>query len=95
VRVVLAVGAKLVGGDDREQLAALHEVALLDEEALQPPGHLRRHDDVVGGHDAGQDQRGRPGVHVVVRAGGRHEKNENDDASCLAHLRLLTFKHMN
>ena len=57
VGVVGLVGRELTGGDDGEELAGNDGVALVDEELLHLAAHLGADDDVVGGDDAGEDER--------------------------------------
>jgi hypothetical protein len=54
----VCVRPELVGRDDREELIALHRIAIVDEQLADLSRDLRAHDHIVGGHDACQLERG-------------------------------------
>ena len=80
VLVVGAIRLQLRGRDHREQLPARHRVALGDLQLGDLTGDLRADDDVVGGDDAGEDERRRWQVGIPVPAaageGGNGEERE-------------------
>ena len=58
-REILAVGRQLPRVDDGDHLIPRHPIAFDDRQLRQPSIDLRADDDVVGGDDAGEDERGR------------------------------------
>src|SRR5439155_24178815 len=71
-----ALGAKLVGRDDCDQLSLLNAVAFADEQLVDAAADLRSDDNVVGGDNAGQLQLRNGTIEVPVRAagGGKHDE---------------------
>jgi hypothetical protein len=79
VCVIRALLLQLVRLDHSHHLILLHDVAFVDEDLADLTGDLRADNDVVGRDDAGQDQRGRRPLRVVVSADrrGDHEHQEH------------------
>jgi hypothetical protein len=74
---------ELVWRDDGQQLIALHGIPFFHEELPDSAGELRTDDGVVGGDDAGEDQRLGTGMDVVViRAGGDEGTQDQNKTAC-------------
>ena len=66
----------------REQgFVAMHLVSFRDEQLLDLAADLRADDDVVGGDDAGQHERGGGAAQIEVGAGSRGNDDEEQQAN--------------
>ena len=77
LRVIRVVSLQLVGRDHREPLILRDPIAFLHHQLGDLPGDLRADDHVVGGDQAGQDQRRRWSLGVAVDrdpSGDQHEE---------------------
>ena len=96
LRVVGGVGLQLVGRDHRDQLILLDGVAFLDQQLRDLPGDLRADDDVVGGDDAGEGQRGGRALGVAIeRQGAGDEDDEDDETAGTGHTGITNAEGVN
>ena len=83
LREVGLLGLELIGGDHREKLIADDRVALSHQELAHAASDLRAHDNVLGGHDPGQEQgrRGQREVPDQERTDDEHARDEEQTQS--------------